>query len=384
MDIKCSYQRLWSLFHQEVLYICVITSASIRDRKKRTIKSITGDFSEGKSETDINAVSFENTTVHYFPLGLGEIFPNLIYIRIIGCGLKEISRGDFKGLVNLDSIQLPLNELSMLPDNLFDDLPRLKNIGFRCNEIELVSSCLIRPTFTYADLRGNKNINSFFCPGEVGSVATIEKLVKAVNKKCKKPLETTGAETHVEKVETETTHEKVDHKTLITRFWTSGKFSDFSIIVGNSKFFAHKIVLSMSSLVYAEMFDAQPDLKEMKIKDISSAAVCDFLRYIYAKQPPDSENALEIFSLASKLLVVGPLITICEKIICKVVLNNSNSYKVFKLGVVYNSDKLKLAAFNQIKCMFPGTNISDDLMNEPENLKKLIEAYELLERFKKH
>lgn len=33
--------------------------------------------------------------------------------------------------------------------------------------------------------------------------------------------------------------------------------------------------------------------------------------------------------------------------------------------------------------MFPGTNISDDLMNEPENLKKLIESVRIAEKVQK-
>lgn len=110
----------------------------------------------------------------------------------------------------------------------------------------------------------------------------------------------------------------------------------------------------------------------MKIEDISADAVHDFLRYLYTGKLPEPNNAMDAFALAAKL-EVEELKTICGKIICRNVLNNSNAYKIFMLGHIYAAEKLKLAAFNQIKAMFPDAKLPDRLMQEPESLKKLME-----------
>lgn len=321
-----------------------------------------------------------------FSRSLQNIFYSLNSIHIESAGLKEITRDDFKGFENLEEICFGGNELTTLPNNLFEKMPNLKRIDFGNNKLEFVSSKLLEPVInnglTLVDFRGNKNIDDFFEPGEVGSVATLKKLMEIIDEKCKTPVKEAEKD---EPGQARNNHEQPTHNAKIiqslSEFWASGSLSDFTIIAGSKQFKVHKLVLSLHSPVYAEMFIKQAENIEMKIEDITAEAVHDFLRYLYLGELPESNNAMDAFALSAKL-EVAELKSICERQICEDVMNNLNAYKVFMLGKIYASEKLKFAAFNQIKSIFPDVDLSESLMQEPESLKQLIAAHELLERFK--
>lgn len=348
------------------IYTCKITSASITS-DCRTINSFIGAHSVGKSDRDVKAVWFYNTNVHFFPRGLHKYFPDLTFICISNCGLKEITRDDLKGLENLEYLSLTSNPLTSLPSNSFENMPKLRRIVLNDNQLEFVSTRLLQPIIhnglTRVDFRRNKNIDAFYEPGIPGSVKTIKELMDIIDKQCIAP-----------KLEEEDDFEHDDaHKSKIyeglEKLWENGRFSDFKIIVGSKTFYVHKLIFSIHSSVSAKQTE---NANEMKIEDISAEAVHDFLRYLYTGKLPDANNAMDAFALAAKL-EVDKLKTICGKIICKKVLNNSNAYKVFMLGHVYGADELKLAAFNRIKAMFPEADFPDSLMQQPESLKKLME-----------
>lgn len=193
MDLVCEYKLdSWPGFPNK-LYTCVISSASITNIDDRTIQSITGIHLKGRSDKDVEEVWFNRTVLNYFPKGLHQIFPKLIFIWIYHCGLKAITRDDLSELKNLELIYLGNNKLTTLPSDLFEDMSKLKRISFTNNKLEFVSSQLFVPIMnnglTYADFRENKNIDAFFGPGYPGSVAKIETLMNIIDAKCRAPEE---------------------------------------------------------------------------------------------------------------------------------------------------------------------------------------------------
>lgn len=379
MNIKCEFKIVdWPGFHN--LYTCKITAASIKKSDDRTVQSFIGVHKDGKSDKDVKGIRFQYTSVECFPLGLNEIFPDVILMSIYECGLKEIKQNDLKGLEGLEAIYLRNNQLTSLPSNLFANMTKLKSVNFCGNKLEFLTSKLLEPIvnngLTYVNFRGNKNIDMVFAQKDSKNLLTIERLMKNIDTNCNVPED-----------EAKDEHENDVHNTkLIQGFkelWISGNFSDFKIIAGSTAFHVHKNVLSIYSSVFAAMFKKQNrHMDKMNIEDISADAVKDFLRYLYTGEYPDERNVKDTFALAAKL-EVNELKSVCERIICKNILSDSNAYSFFMLGHAYASDKLKLGAFNQIKSMFPDADLTDDLMQEPENLKKIIELNELLQRFKK-
>lgn len=383
MNLKCDYVLETIVGFPNQLYLCDVTSANIKNIDDRLIASFTGVHKDGKNRYDVEGVRFIRAVVEFFPDGLQHIFPSIVFLSIYKSKLKEITREDLKDLRNLEVIYLRYNLLTTLPNNLFEDMPKLKSINFYGNKLKFVSSKLLKPIqdngLTYVNFGDNENIDALYAPGNSKSVATVKKLMKKIDGDCDVPEEELE-----EDRDKETYQEKMSLG--LWDLFRTGKFSDFKIIVGASIFPVHKNILSVHSLVCAESFaENGTHTQEMKIENVSVRAVRHFLRYLYIGIFPEPESAIENFALASKFKV-KELSSICERIICKSVLKNSNAFDIFMLGHCYASDKLKLAAFNEIKSSFPTDQLSDDLIRDPDNLKRLIELKsgvdELLEKFK--
>jgi BTB/POZ domain len=201
----------------------------------------------------------------------------------------------------------------------------------------------------------------------------IEELIRIIDAQCFKPLVIANSS----KLQTEEKISNQHEKELIDGFgklWTTGKFSDFVIIVNGSKEFrVHKCVLAIQSVGFAEMFDSDENASEMKIEDLNAEAVEEFLRFLYTgKLANKTKNSFELLALASKLKV-HELKSLTEEMILSD-LDDTNAYKVFTLGHRYESETMKTAAFEEIRKMFPDKKLADDLVENLEKVKQLIEA----------
>ncbi|CRK90086.1 CLUMA_CG003804, isoform A, partial [Clunio marinus] len=94
MELFCDFKE------HGVAYTCDIHFSAITI-PNMNIQSITGTHLEGKSDEDVEAIRFKDTTVNYFPQGLNKIFPNLKTVEIDNCGLKSITQRDLVGLENI-------------------------------------------------------------------------------------------------------------------------------------------------------------------------------------------------------------------------------------------------------------------------------------------
>lgn len=173
------------------------------------------------------------------------------------------------------------------------------------------------------------------------------------------------------------THDK-DFSAGFSQLWSSGWLSDFTIVVDGSKEFqVHKAVLSIHSPVFTAMF--KNDMKEhLKIPNFTAEAVDQFLAFMYTGRLKDESQIMDIFALAA-LFNVSKLKSMCEEII-KSNVDTANVYGIMSLGDLYSSMILKEAAFKVIKQMFPGKNLPDELLQNPERLKKLITARDVRDK----
>lgn len=372
MELSCKFSYNSSMTYPDKVYVCYVNSASITRIDNRTIRSIVGTHKDGKSDSDVKAIFFHDTVVEFFPHGLHEVFPNLIAVLVQYCRLKEITRHDLKLLQKLESIYLGFNQLTTLPSNLFEDLPRLKRIAFNCNKLEFVRSKLLEPLrdnkLILVDFCGNKNIDSKYMSDKDYSFesGTIEKLKETIDENCKAP------EAEVEEETGKKAHEMLVSQQF-EKYWRSEKMTDFSFFVGSEELKAHKIILSIHSTVLARWFKTQPENSNVvEIPHFRAQSVHDFLRCLYTGEYPHHDNVLEVFALASKF-GVDYLKGICAHIICNLDLNGSSAYKALILGQVFACNKVEVAAFKDIKNMFPGANLPDSLMQQPESVKKLID-----------
>jgi hypothetical protein len=240
-------------------------------------------------------------------------------------------------------------------------MQNLKRIDFFCNKLEFVSSQLFKPimnnVLTCVNFINNTKIDAIYGPGL--SKTSLDNLMRIIDEKCKKPI---VVNSRVELIE--------DLARGFENLWISGRLSDFVIKVGSKEFPVHRMVLSVHSSVFAEIFEKDEQSKEMIIEDLSAEVVEDFLRFLYTSKVSENVNAMDLFAIAAKLNVQR-LKLISENLIIKS-LDQENAQKVFNLAHVYKSEKLKKSAFKEITKMFPNVTLPGRLIEDPEAVKELI------------
>lgn len=129
---------------------------------------ITGEHFRGKSNQDVKYFFIDNQPLEAFPRNLQEKLPKLKHLFIRGCGLKKISKADLVGLENLEWLCLSGNYLTSLPDDLLDDMKKLRQIHFDNNKLERLSSKLLKHyngrfhRLEIANFQGNTKIDDVF------------------------------------------------------------------------------------------------------------------------------------------------------------------------------------------------------------------------------
>jgi BTB/POZ domain len=130
--------------------------------------------------------------------------------------------------------------------------------------------------------------------------------------------------------------------------------------------------LAIQSDGFAEMFKNDKNVSEMKIEDLSTEAVEEFLRFLYTgKLSNQTNNLTEVFALASRLKV-SELKSLTEELIAAN-LDDKNVVKMFNLGHRYESETIKIAAFEEIQKMFPDKKLPNNIIENPEKLSSLVE-----------
>lgn len=375
MKIDCEFKVVQWKNDLGKFYTCIVKSASIT-KPNTKIKGFNGRHIMFKSNNDVEAVMFLNTKVNYFPRNLSAIFPNLSVLKIAGCEMKSIARRDLTGLGNITSFDLSWNELESLPDDLFTDTPNLTMISFLCNDLTCLSSKLLNPIINndldLIDFRHNLMICGRYCTD--CCTETIELLYHKIDAKCDKPI---GNKQNF----------AAEITSGLKKLWNSDRFSDFVIVANRDelkKFSVHKNILSIQSSVFSKIFYhdmIEERTNEMWISEFSSETVEEFLRYFYTGEVKSEVNVMEMFAIAAKYDVSTLMFITKETVLDN--LDETNAYEIFTLGHLYSSEEMKLSAFNEMKSMFTDKELTDDLIDKPEQLK-IIAAKRILDNKKKN
>lgn len=367
--INCRFiHQYWG---DDTKYTCFITSAAITAPNTKVNIRTNTNHEEEKRNLDVEAIKFEDTIVEYFPKGLNDIFPNVTALSIDNCGLKAISREDLEGLEDLTTFYLTSNKLKSIPSNLFSDMKKLSRISFYGNNLETVSSKLLRmmryQNLTMVNFGNNTKIDDLYDPQRPSGITLVELMTK-IEKQCQEPPE----DAH------ELQKEMFDKgfSTGLEPMWRTGRLSDFTIVTKSKSFNVHKNVLAIRSSVFDAMFYNEMQEKRtnrVKILDFSSKAVEHFLQYFYIGEIQDGDfYAMEIFTLAS-LFDVPMLRTICTEIIINNI-DEKNALDIFVFGELHNSEDIKTVAFRKLQTIHPSKQLKDELMDDAEELKQLIAA----------
>lgn len=173
MEIKCEFKPdTWELYEEEnkdptTVYSAIVSACDITNRDS-AVSAFHGAHKRAKKDRDVKGLTFEDTTVHFIPKNLTAIFPDLVYLLINQCGLKEVLAEDLAGLENLEVFWASNNKISILPADLFKNIPKLKEAAFNNNKIEKLDVKILEPiknTIESFDVLGNPGLSEIFKKG---------------------------------------------------------------------------------------------------------------------------------------------------------------------------------------------------------------------------
>ena len=106
------------------------------------IEKVNGKHLAGYSNSDVKTFAIVSQTVHFMPMGMTKIFPNIQAFQISGCGLKHIDRLDLIEYKNIHSMYFNRNKLTILEAGLFDFTTKLWHIDFSYNRIRHIDPAI--------------------------------------------------------------------------------------------------------------------------------------------------------------------------------------------------------------------------------------------------
>lgn len=83
-------------------------------------------------------------------------------------------------------------------------------------------------------------------------------------------------------------------------------FSDVELRIADQSYPAHKLILSMSSIVFQNKFGAQDSISYVEVNDVESNTFDKLLRYMYTEEVDNLETlASEIFVAPTKYEIMS-------------------------------------------------------------------------------
>lgn len=260
-------------------------------------------------------------------------------------------------------------------------MPKLKKIWLGLNKIEHLSSKLIIPIqeqIEFISFVDNGILNDFHIPTIAGSVS-LNSLMTIIDEKCKNPNEMVSLLVSPQ--------DKAFMKSLIHGFeklYSSGFLSDLKILVdvddsNNFKtMLVHKMVLATHSSVFAEIFRKDESRTEMIITGFSEPALNDFFGFLYTgKYSTHSVTLKEVFRLAINYNV-SQLQKYCEEFVLADI-EHSNAFQILALGKMASSQSMMQRAIAEIIKVQPEFKISDEFVDKPDVVNKIVDAMLLLD-----
>lgn len=306
MEIFCDFKQVtWT---SGLVYTAVVNEIKF-DSSFSKIKTCHGVFGNGKDSASVRGIIFNEIPLDCVPKGIGKFFPSLNCFAITRCGLKTIQRSDLAGLRELTNIDFSNNELESLPDDLFNDVPRLARIRLSENKISRVSSKLLvhlEKTLIRVNFLNNALIHNYYYKTEYN---TFESLMMEIDEKCLPPSDS--------------------HMGSLEKLFRSGKGSDLTVKVGDESFKAHKSFLIAQSPVLEKAIadDMEgPQSKSISLIGFSSEVVEDLLLFCYVGKLFCDRNLLEVNEAAS-IYEMPALLTYCEQHLYKHFASNKGERK---------------------------------------------------------
>jgi hypothetical protein len=348
---------------------CVVENQTILSKSSLPIL----DSSYSFLYTEIDHLKFSNCKILLYPEDMNESFCNIWTLEIIDCQLSSFERRHMSHLLRLICVAVVNCGLKKINDDLFCDQQNLSEISLYGNQLEEIGPKIFDdlPNLKTVDLRENTNINMWHDFEDPTSV-TLDEIKNEIKEKCKPkngPRKAAGTPNVMVKQCDGDQVMLADLKKILA----DDTFKDFTINVGGTSFKVHKLLFAARSQILREMFKNNPEAVELNLRDIPESTFKSVHDFIYNNQLSPDANCLEVFSAASMLKIDDLTMTAAGKLLSKI--DESNAFEVLVLSNKFEHEQLRQKAFEIIRTkIFPDRKFDDELMRQPEKLKKLIES----------
>jgi hypothetical protein len=279
---------------------------------------------------------------------------------------------------NLQILDFSNNFLTFLPGNLLKFTMKLEEVNFSKNELKFIEPEIFE-NFNNLRVTNFKENSEFDIKFDFWSdFKTFENFKNIFKEICLTSIDQKLREENLKlkKLRNKPEKELIDE---INEILLDDSTTDFVIKISENDFKVHKLIFIARSKLFAETIRNNPKADQMELKEISNETFEEVLSFVYFDNPPsDSANLIEIFSTAGKLEIRGLLELTAKKLIKQI--SHENAFDILILSNVYEHDELRVKAFEEIKKMFPGHNLKDELAKFPGKLMHLMEVREAMEK----
>lgn len=369
---------------------------------------------------------FQSKFPYSVPNGLGEVFKYITQLSIISSGLTTISMKNLKQFPYLENLDLSHNEIKEIPINLFEFNKDLKIILLNQNSIAIIKSGLLEGLKKLEEFCMEKNQLKFI-PGDflkfnkkIMKISFRDNDIKFIGHELLDGLQDLkyvnfdrvfdfGLNYDKENDDPDKLYEVIEEiKSLkmpmeiyqdyvnslrkphqnssgslqndIMDFLTFDTFKDFTVKINKKLFKIHKFLFMARSEFFSEFVKNNPDAKEMIIEDIPDEIFEAILNFLYTDEFSLATylqvDDRKIFYAASKLKIKKLKEIFAKSLIeeLKSMTKLSEVWVIFNFGVLCNHDEMKLKAFEELKKYFPPDTLADELIENPEMVKKIVET----------
>ncbi|CAG9807390.1 unnamed protein product [Chironomus riparius] len=387
MVVYCQFKTL--LFDHGETYYCGLINKTQPPGNRRLDIARTHECN--KTNNDVNHIKFDNCIVTSIPQELTLIFPNLKNLVIYNSKLKKISKNDLIDYRNLEIISFVENEIEFLPGDLFQHFKHLSIINFKGNKLTLIEPNILNglEELKMVNFSENPRYENFFSIYPVHNPnATLEEVKNELYEKFYSRYDflqdLKNSEEHLKlknnqlkkKMENMlTNHLTYDVTADFKNFIRDENSKDFKIIIDDQEFLVHKFLLIIRSPTLGDILRNNPDVESLNLVDIPIPIFEKILKWFYTDELAfeNKSSALPIFAAAGRLKLKKLIDCAAEKLLDQV--NPENALEILNLSAKFQKYELKKKAFEEVKKKYPNFKFRDELLENPDKLKFIIDMF---------
>ncbi|KAL7012445.1 hypothetical protein ACKWTF_014858 [Chironomus riparius] len=345
----------------------------------KVIKEVCGKHLFKNTNKDVLGLRFDFCNMTFVPRGICTVYPNLQILLVYNSNVQKLKKDDFLGCEQLKELWLNSLNIEYLPGNLFHHMPNLEIVSVQSCKVKYIDNDILDhlKNLKVAKFNSNEQINAFYdsVSLKTSDGISLEEL-KQMFKKLSPPNYYDLSEYfEADKLDpVQPTNDYLADSVIadIKKFTENEKYKDLTVIVDGDDFKVHKFVMAARSSVFADMIYKNQQ-STLELTDLRKEIFQDILIYIYSDELPEiNNNAFDLFSAACRF----DIDVLKKHAISKMTsgVTAENALDMLICGKLYGNESLKKNAFDEIKKMFPDRELSEELTEDTEKLKKIIDA----------